>query len=305
MKRISMIMMSLLLVLGLTGISPAATEASTGKQLIIVNKKTNKLAFFNNGQLVRIFAVGTGRTKSLTPEGTFRIVSKIKNRPYYKEHIAGGDPKNPLGDRWLGLEVNGTPGTTYAIHGNNNESSIGKYVSSGCIRMHNEEIRWLFPQVNRNTQAVIISSNLSMEAIAVKAGYPLTSPAGSSTAPVSHVINGGKLVINGTSVKLNDPLIVDEGRAYIPLRETAAALGAGIQWNGSSETVTLNLPRKQRTIVHQVGSKAAKLNGTKVALVVPSRYQNNHVMIPLSALPSWFGGTVQWNPDTKTVTIKN
>ncbi|MED4267070.1 L,D-transpeptidase [Priestia megaterium] len=57
-------------------------------------------------------------------------MNKIKNRPYYTGHIPGGNPRNPLGKRWLGLNANGTyGGDTYGIHDNNNESSSGKYVS--------------------------------------------------------------------------------------------------------------------------------------------------------------------------------
>lgn len=146
------------------------TKAAEG-QFIIINKATNKLAFYNDGKLVKTFSVATGRETTYTPEGKFLIVNKIKNRPYYKEGIPGGDPRNPLGDRWLGLHARGTYGTTYGIHGNNNESSIGKYVSSGCVRMHNSEIRWLFDQVNVYTPVVIINSSKSFEEIAKDNGY--------------------------------------------------------------------------------------------------------------------------------------
>ena len=144
-NRWKIIVLALVFALPWLMVVPAPTHAQASKnELIIVNKQTNQLAFFANGELVKTFSVATGRTSDLTPEGSFKIVNKIKNRPYYKDHIPGGDPKNPLGDRWLGLEVNGTEGTTYAIHGNNNSRSIGKYVSAGCIRMKNDEIHWLF-----------------------------------------------------------------------------------------------------------------------------------------------------------------
>jgi hypothetical protein len=153
---------------------PLTTYASQGEQLIIINKKTNRLAFFDNGKLVKIFPVGTGRTRDLTPEGTFNIVNKIKNRPYYKKNIPGGDPRNPLGDRWLGLDALGTYGTTYGIHGTNNESSIGKYVSSGCVRMHNKDVRWLFDQVKVKTTVIITYTSDSFEKIALNSGYPIS-----------------------------------------------------------------------------------------------------------------------------------
>lgn len=136
---------------------------ASGNQLIIINKASNELAFYENGELVKTFPVGTGRTNDLTPEGIFPIVNKIKNRPYYTGGIAGGDPRNPLGNRWLGLEVLGTYGTTYAIHGNNNADSIGKYVSAGCVRMHNADIQWFFHLVELFTNAVIVNSKKSFK----------------------------------------------------------------------------------------------------------------------------------------------
>jgi hypothetical protein len=147
-------------------IGMSVAEANTGDQLIIINKATNRLAFFENGKLVRTFKVATGRSNSYTPEGTFKIVNKIKNRPYYTDNIPGGDPRNPLGDRWLGLDARGTYGTTYAIHGNNNPSSIGTYASAGCVRMYDDEVHWLFDQVNLYTPVVITNSSKSFEAIA-------------------------------------------------------------------------------------------------------------------------------------------
>jgi glucan-binding YG repeat protein len=167
MKKLSIIFVLLFSVFLFTG----QADASSGSQLIIINKKTNTLAFYDSGKLVKTFSVATGRSRSLTPEGTFRIVTKIVNRPYYKLKIPGGDPRNPLGNRWLGLEARGTYGTTYAIHGNANENSIGTYASSGCVRMHNSEVRWLYSHVNKYTLVVITHSNSSFDSIAKANGY--------------------------------------------------------------------------------------------------------------------------------------
>ncbi|RED64600.1 L,D-transpeptidase [Cohnella lupini] len=129
------------------------------EQFIKIDKATNKLYFFEKGKLVKSFSVATGKKPSYTPEGLFTIREKIKNRPYYKENIKGGDPKNPLGDRWLGLKVtlNGKTSYAYGIHGNNNEKSIGKYVSAGCIRMHNKDVRWLYERIKTSTRVYIVS----------------------------------------------------------------------------------------------------------------------------------------------------
>lgn len=127
------------------------------EQFIVIDKSDNKLYFYELGKLAKSFPVATGAKPSYTPEGLFSIVEKIKNRPYYKGKIKGGDPRNPLGDRWLGLKVvkNGKVSYAYGIHGNNNEKSIGKYVSEGCIRMHNEDVRWFYDQVATKTPVLI------------------------------------------------------------------------------------------------------------------------------------------------------
>jgi lipoprotein-anchoring transpeptidase ErfK/SrfK len=145
----------------------ATSSFAAGSQFIIINKANNQLAYYENNQLKKVFKVATGRTKSLTPEGRFKIVKKIVNRPYYKGKIPGGDPRNPLGNRWLGLNARGTWGTTYGIHGNNNPSSIGKYVSNGCIRMYDHEVEWLISKVKINTPVVITASGKTFNSIAI------------------------------------------------------------------------------------------------------------------------------------------
>jgi len=166
-RRLLVFMAALCLFIG--GTSYAAAEEKSD-QFIIINKAINQLAFYDGGKLVKTFHVSTGKQQTYTPEGTFQIVNKIKNRPYYTRNIPGGDPRNPLGDRWLGLDARGTRGDTYAIHGNSNPSTIGKYVSLGCVRMHNKDVRWLFDQVKVGTTVVITTSKLGFEEIAATHG---------------------------------------------------------------------------------------------------------------------------------------
>lgn len=93
----------------------------------------------------------------------FKIVNKIKNCPYYTGHIAGGASNNLLGSRWLGLNANGTTGDTYAIHGNNSEDSISKYISHSCVRMHNADVEELFDKVAVGTSVTITYSSKTFE----------------------------------------------------------------------------------------------------------------------------------------------
>ncbi|QSF45936.1 L,D-transpeptidase family protein [Paenibacillus tianjinensis] len=269
------------------GAASAASKMST--DLIIVNKKTNKLGFFRGGKLEKVFPVATGKTKNLTPEGTFRIVLKVKNRPYYKEHIPGGDPANPLGDRWLGLEVNGTYGTTYAIHGNNNESSIGKYVSAGCIRMHNDDIHWLYPRVAKYTTVIITSSSQSMENIASKAGYLLGTK-----------IFAGTFIINGEAVALKSPFVEENSRVYIPLREAVSLLGGSLSQEAGTGALMITIGGQ--TVIHKPLSAIARVNGKEVAMLA-SRNVDGRLYFPLGSLTQLFGLPFVWDANKGTVEL--
>jgi lipoprotein-anchoring transpeptidase ErfK/SrfK len=74
----------------------------------------------------------------------------IARQPYLPRFMAGG-PGNPLGARalYLGSSV-------YRIHGTNDPSTIGKFVSSGCIRLTNEDISDLFSRVSVGTRVVVL-----------------------------------------------------------------------------------------------------------------------------------------------------
>ncbi|WP_373568534.1 L,D-transpeptidase [Priestia megaterium] len=55
--------------------------------MIIINKYYNKLAYFHNGYIEVFDPVATGKTREKTPVGFFKVVNRIKNRPYYTSHI--------------------------------------------------------------------------------------------------------------------------------------------------------------------------------------------------------------------------
>jgi len=60
-------------------------------------------------------------------------------------------PRNPMGARVIGLG----PGGEYAIHGTNDPSSVGKFVSFGCIRMFNDDVIDLYSRVRMGTPVVV------------------------------------------------------------------------------------------------------------------------------------------------------
>ncbi|MFB5661542.1 L,D-transpeptidase [Alteribacillus sp. HJP-4] len=147
---------------------PLNSEPEPGDPYIIINKQTNHLVYIEDGEIGNPYPVGTGKKQDMTPEGEFTVVVKAV-RPYYRKlNIAGGDPKNPLGSRWIGFDADETNGRIYGIHGTNRPESIGHYVSQGCVRMRNEEVDELFERVKEGTKVLIVNENKSFAALAAE-----------------------------------------------------------------------------------------------------------------------------------------
>lgn len=115
----------------------------TAKREIVVSLVDHKLALLENGKVVKIYRVAIGKPSTPSPTGTYTIADRVENPTYYHHgKIVQPGPGNPVGNRWMGLNVRG-----YGIHGTNVPSSIGKSVSHGCIRLGKADIEDLFSRV--------------------------------------------------------------------------------------------------------------------------------------------------------------
>ena len=125
--------------------------------------KTNERRLYlilDNGHAMR-YPVGVGKSGKQWA-GTTRIDGKYSNpawsppqevkrdKPNMPDVIPGGSPRNPMGVAAMTLA-----GLDYAIHGTNQPSSIGHFVSHGCIRMLNEDVTDLFGRVGVGTTVVV------------------------------------------------------------------------------------------------------------------------------------------------------
>lgn len=136
---------------------PRAVMAVSGAQAVEVriSRRFHLLEVYSGSIRVMGFEVGLGASGS-TPIGRFRIESKAEH-PDYRDPkggvVLGSDPHNPLGTRWLGLEVPGRQGI--GIHGTPYRDSIGDDQSLGCIRMQNEDVETLYTAIPAHTWVTI------------------------------------------------------------------------------------------------------------------------------------------------------
>ena len=136
-----------------------ATREAPGT-IIIDTPNTYLYLVLGHGQAVR-YGIGVGRD-GFTWSGVQSITKKsewpdwtppaemIARQPYLPRYMAGG-PGNPLGARAMYLG-----GTIYRIHGTNAPGTIGTRVSSGCIRLTNDDVADLYSRVNVGTKVVVL-----------------------------------------------------------------------------------------------------------------------------------------------------
>ena len=113
--------------------------------------------------MVASFPCGTG-TNDSTPVGTFKVRSGSKlidpqwTNPRTGEKFAANDPKNPIGERWIGLQGT-TPDTAkftgYGIHGTTEPQSIGQQMSMGCVRLGDAEVEVVYELIGEQSTIVI------------------------------------------------------------------------------------------------------------------------------------------------------
>ncbi|MFZ1067606.1 MAG: L,D-transpeptidase [Pseudolabrys sp.] len=136
---------------------------------IVVNVPQRRLYLVEaNGKAVR-YAVGVGRTEGTNFRGSAVIGRKEKwphwtptahmmaAMPRYRRYAGGidGGPDNPLGARALYLYRDGHD-TFFRLHGTTEPESIGQAVSSGCIRLFNQDIIDLYNRVPVGTHVTVL-----------------------------------------------------------------------------------------------------------------------------------------------------
>jgi lipoprotein-anchoring transpeptidase ErfK/SrfK len=129
--------------------------------MIVVKTNERRLYYVMGGGQALSYPVGVGKSGKQW-SGQSVIDGKYRNpawsppaevrrdNPRLPLVIPGGSPRNPMGVAAMTLS-----GGEYAIHGTNTPSSVGHFVSYGCIRMYNEDIADLFKRVSVGTPVVV------------------------------------------------------------------------------------------------------------------------------------------------------
>jgi len=138
-------------------------QGSEAPGTIVIDTANTYLYFVMGGGRAMRYGIGVGRdgfrwsgVQSITKKAEWPDWTPppemIARQPYLPRFMAGGET-NPLGARAMYLG-----GTVYRIHGTNAPSTIGTRVSSGCIRLTNDDVADLYSRVNVGTKVIVLNT---------------------------------------------------------------------------------------------------------------------------------------------------
>jgi lipoprotein-anchoring transpeptidase ErfK/SrfK len=160
---------------------------------IIVDTPNTHLYLVLGGNRAMRYGVRVGRD-GFTWAGVQKITRKaewpdwhpptemIERQPYLPRFMAGGDG-NPLGARAMYLG-----NTVYRIHGTNQPSTIGQFVSSGCVGMLNEDVTDLFERVKVGTRVVVLPGGKPPAVASAQEPTSLAAPGGQQSYPPTNYV---------------------------------------------------------------------------------------------------------------------
>ena len=108
------------------------------------------------------------------------------------------------------------------------------------------------------------------------------------------------VILDGNTLNFDVPPTIESGRTLVPLRAIFEALGANIEWDGSTQTVTASKDNTEIKLV--IGGQAYK-NGQLVPLDVPAKIIDNRTLVPLRFVSEALGCDVEWDGTNQIITI--
>ncbi len=130
----------------------------TDRAHTLVDLSARWLLYMLGDEVVGAWQVGIGKPGHETRLGEFTAGEKETEPMWFrpgKDPVPFGDPKNPLGTRWIAWMTPAGKKSSLGFHGTNEPESMGGAVSEGCIRMRNEEVEVLFEILPRDTRIMV------------------------------------------------------------------------------------------------------------------------------------------------------
>lgn len=191
------------------------------------------------------------------------------------------DPKVKVIESLVNLRSG--PGTGY--------EKVGQATAGETLFLLESGADWSKVQ-NSSGLVCYVASNLVQTGVVTPDKSSISSPSGSAEI---------KVYLDGQLLSFDVAPQIENGRTLVPLRRIFEAMGATVEWNDTTRTVTAR--REGVVIVLPIGSTNPTVNGVIWPLDVPARIIGERTLAPLRFVGEGFGGQVSWDDATRTVVM--
>lgn len=116
-------------------------------------------------------------------------------------------------------------------------------------------------------------------------------------------VYGPFVIVNGKQLEFDVNPVIKDGRTLVPLRDIFENLGATVEWDSKTRTITAKSGENE--VVLTIGSKTAAINGTEIDLETPPQIINGKTLVPLRFVSEALGANVTWNDKLDCALITN
>lgn len=185
------------------------------------------------------------------------------------------------------INVRSGPGTNY--------DKVGMIPDQGVFSVVATQGDWYQIRLNDGTN-VWVAAWLVEEVKSTGTTPPTPTPSTSGTGTTTPVV-----FLDGQRLSFEVDPIIENGRTLVPLRAIFEAMGAAVQWDAATNTVTA--VRNGTKVILPIGSTQPTVDGQVWPLDVPAKIIKDRTLAPLRFVGEAFGGKVEWDQTTYTVTM--
>lgn len=113
------------------------------------------------------------------------------------------------------------------------------------------------------------------------------------------------VVVNGKKLTFDQNPVIEDGRVLVPFRKILEELGCEVGYSEYENVKSITAAKGTKYVSANIGEKTMNVNGETVKLDVPAQIKNGRTLVPIRAISESFAASVNWDSDTKTVTIND
>ena len=185
------------------------------------------------------------------------------------------------------------PGTSF--------DKLGQVVQGDVLTLLEVQNDWYKVKTAEGKTAFVAAYLVNSPAALPDTTSPVREETGKNPLQAGSDAKAPVIFLDKQQLTFDVPPIIENDRTLVPLRAIFEAMGATVDWDDGSRTVTAQ--KGGTTVVLTIGSTSPTINGVVNKLDVPAKIRGDRTLAPLRFVGEAFQGTVDWNGETRTINI--